>query len=503
MEYLVNAKEMKYCDANTSDFFGINSIVLMERAALAVVNEVKKHERYSDTEILIVCGVGNNGADGLAVSRMLFLNDYCVSVLILGDIEKATPEFKVQYNTIQKYKIPVFHEWMDKSYSLIIDSIFGIGLSRSIEGKTKQIIERMNENSVPVLAIDIASGINTDDGSIMGIAVNAEITVTFAYKKIGQLLYPGANYTGTLIVADIGINDKSWLEKKPSYGAFDLKDLKHIPNRKKQSNKGTYGKVLLIAGSADMSGAAILSAKAAYASGCGLVKVYTPKENRMILQQAVPEAILSSYDSNKIEKEQLVKEIQWANIIAMGPGMGKMKIQKEILKIVLENASVPLVLDADALNILAEDTDLLLRPHTEYILTPHLGEMARLRNSTVSFIQKNMISVAEEFAREYNVICVLKDATSICSIPYGKTYLNLSGNPGMATAGSGDVLTGIIASLIAQGVVPETAAPLGTYIHGLSGDIMIQHTGMAGLMASDIIHGIKKVMKQRDNSETL
>lgn len=503
MEYLVNAKQMKACDANTINYFGIDSLVLMERAALCVTDQIISTPSYLQKSILILCGVGNNGADGLAIARLLFLKNYSVDICVLGDIKKATKEFQVQYEIIQKYKISQVTSWIADSYSLIVDAIFGIGLSRNIEGNIFDSIEQMNQTSTPKLSVDISSGVNATDGSVMGIAVKADLTITFAYKKIGQLLYPGHDYTGVLKVADIGIPMQSWLEKKPIYHAMTKNELNNLPLRKNQSNKGTYGKLLLIAGTLDMAGAAILSAKAAYTIGCGLVKIFTPKENRIILQQAIPEAILVTYDINDFSKEQLLKEMQWATVIGIGPGLGVNKLSEEIVDFVIPNSAVPLIIDADALNIISQNTDILLNPHTELILTPHLGEMSRLRKTSVSFIQKNIISVAEEFAREYNVICVLKDATSICSIPYSKTYLNLSGNPGMATAGSGDVLTGCICGLLAQGMSAEIAAPLGMYIHGLSGDDMICETGMEGLMATDIIHGIKKVMKQRDRSETL
>lgn len=503
MEYLVNAKQMKMCDTNTIEYYGINALVLMERAALCVTDEIIKHPSFIKKSILVICGIGNNGADGLAVARLLFLKNYTVDLYIIGDLQKATKEFQVQYHSIQRYNISIVTSWKEDNYSLIIDAIFGIGLSRNIEGEFYTLIEKMNQSFVPKLSIDIASGVNASDANIMGIAVKADLTVTFAYKKIGQLLYPGKNYTGMLKVADIGISKQSWIEKKPTFYAFTNSDLNLLPQRKNPSNKGSYGKLLLIAGSIDMAGAAILSAKAAYTTGCGLVKIFTPQENRVILQQAIPEAVLVTYDVNNFSKEQLLKEIQWSTVIGIGPGLGKGKAQKDLVFYVLANSAVPLVVDADALNIISEQTDMLLQPHTELIVTPHLGEMARLKKISISFIQNNLISVAEDFAREYNVICALKDATSICSIPYSKTYLNLSGNPGMSTAGSGDVLTGIIAGFLAQGITAEIAAPLGMYIHGLSADIMIQETGMEGLMASDIIYGIKKVMKQRDQSETI
>ena len=503
MEYLVNSREMKNCDRNTIEEFGVPSEVLMERAALSVVSCIKEG-RYPMDRILVVCGNGNNGGDGVAVARLLALEGYDVTILLADSAKKFSDGMKRQTDIAKKYGLNIIEEWQDKDYTLIVDAIFGIGLSRAIEGKLAILMEHINASKSNVVSIDIASGISTDSGQVMGIAVKADMTVTFAYKKLGQILYPGADYTGILKVCDIGIEAHSWLGKKPSYYAVQKKDLAFLPKRENRSHKGSYGKVLLIAGSSNMAGAAILAAKAAYASGAGLVRVFTAEENRTAILSNVPEAILIAYGAKKTEKAELTAAIQWADVVAIGPGIGTDAWAGEMVKTVLNVSSVPVIMDADALNILAMDSNQLLRPHTELIVTPHLGEMASLREVPVSYIKDNLISEAEEFARTYNVICVLKDARTICSIPYGKTYVNLSGNHGMATAGSGDVLCGLLAGLVAQGTSPELAAPLGVYIHGRSGDMMAEEVGYHGLMASDIAAGIKKVMKiEGEESENL
>ncbi len=497
MEYLVNAREMKNCDKNTIEFYKMPSEVLMERAALAVVEKIRQ-QGYDTTHVLAVCGNGNNGGDGVAAARILCEQGVSVSILLVDQNHPYSDGMQKQLSIAESYGMHIINEWEDVGYTLILDAIFGIGLSRQIEGKTAELIRRINEAKAPVVAVDIASGISADNGNILGCAVKADMTVTFAFKKLGQLLYPGADHTGRLFVCDIGITKKSWLGKKPSYFAMEKEDLKFLPKRENHSNKGSYGKVLLIAGSANMGGAAVFASAAAYASGCGLVKVFTAEENRTALLTHVPEAILSIYAGKKLDRNELIESIKWADVVAIGPGIGTEPVAREMVKTVLEAAAVPVVMDADALNILSEDINLLLRPHTEIIVTPHPSEMARLAGASVSYIKDNLIMQAEEFAREYNVICVLKDARTVCAIPYGKTYLNLSGNHGMATAGSGDVLCGLIAGLTAQGVRPELAAPLGVYIHGLSGDVMVKRRGYHGLMAGDLPDGIKKVMKKLD-----
>ena len=243
-----------------------------------------------------------------------------------------------------------------------------------------------------------------------------------------------------------------------------------------------------------MAGAAVLAAKAAYRSGGGLVRIYTPEENRIILQTAVPEAILTTYSAKKADTQQLIECLSWADVIILGPGIGKSDVAHSIVKTVLKNAAVPMVVDADALNIIAEQTEQLLRPHTELVLTPHLGEMSRLKQLAVSYIKENIEQVAEDFAREYNVICVLKDSRTVTAIPYGKTFINRNGNSGMATAGSGDVLSGIIGSLMAQGLSAEQAAPLGVYVHAAAADERSKTVSKHGLTAGEIINGLSDVL---------
>jgi len=494
MQYLLNAKEMKQADSNTIEKFKIPSLVLMERAALKVV-EVIELEHLDTENVLIVCGCGNNGGDGLAIARILHVKGISVDVCMLGEYEKCSNETKQQYDILNAYNVEIKKEIENKKYSLIIDAIFGIGLSRDIEGSYRNAILQMNELTAAKLAVDIPSGVHTDNGKIMGCCFYAEHTVTFAYNKLGLNLYPGADAAGKITVAEIGISKESFLGKEPNTVVYQEEDLKKLPLRTAASNKGTYGKVLVVAGNAEMAGAAYFSAQAAYFSGCGLVKVFTHEKNKTMLNTKVPEAILITYEGKKTEKEALTEAVHWADVIVLGPGIGMDEAAKTMLEIILKTSSVPMILDADALNLLAKEPQILKRPHTDLIVTPHLGEMSRLLDMPIDYIQKNLILTAEEFAREYNVICVLKDARTIISIPYGKTYVNLTGNHGMATAGSGDVLSGIIGGFLAGGISAETAAVLGVYVHGKSGDEAVKKTGYYSLTANDILHGIKEVTK--------
>lgn len=494
MEYLVHSREMKACDENTISYYKVPSMVLMERAALGFA-ETLLARQVPMRRVLVICGTGNNGGDGMAIARLLFLRGIPVSFYIAGDKRKFSPEAKQQYQILQQYQVPEsgLETEPEPEDTVIVDALFGIGLSRKVEGEMADCIEWMNRCGGYKAAVDIPSGVSADDGQILGCAFRADLTVTFGYRKVGMLLYPGADVCGEIVIRDIGIGAKSWRDKKPTVYALADRDCREHLGRKRDGHKGTFGKVLLIAGSVNMAGAAVLSARAAYHTGCGLVKVYTPEENRVVLQTAVPEAILTTYQEKKPDMAVLNEALNWADVIVLGPGLGNGETARRIVENVLRNGAVPMVVDADALNIIAEQPQQLLRPHTELILTPHVGEMARLSSLAVSYIKEKLISTAEEFAREYNVICVLKDARTITAVPYRGTYLNTSGNCGMATAGSGDVLSGIIGSLAAQGVPCDIAAPLGVYLHGRAGDEAAARMGTHGLTAGGILEGLQKI----------
>jgi NAD(P)H-hydrate epimerase len=488
MEWIVNAKEMKLCDQNTMQYYGIPSMVLMERAALKTVDVIMDAD-YQTRQILIVCGVGNNGGDGMAIARLLAQRGCCISILLIGDNKKFTDETKKQYEICKQYQIP-FVSLLDlecTSYTLIIDALFGVGLSRNLSGEYYDIIEKLNHMNAGKIAIDIPSGISADNGAIMGTAFRADTTITFAYRKLGLVLYPGVDYAGKVIVADIGIDDNSWLDKKPGICTLDDSDMREALKRSEDGNKGTFGKVLVIAGSINMAGAAYFTAKAAYKSGCGLVRIYTVEENRTMLQTKLPEALLTTYSAKKPDMQQLNEALEWAETIVIGPGIGTDDTANIILKNTLKNAAVPIVVDADALNLIANDTQILLKPHTEMVVTPHMGEMARLCGDSITYLKENRMDAAEEFAREYNVVCVLKDARTVTAVPYGRTYINQNGNSGMATGGSGDVLAGLIAGLIAQGIHSEFAAPAAVYLHAKAGDEAAKKIGKHAMIASDIL----------------
>lgn len=497
MNILVDSKQMKMCEKNTIQHFGVPSLVLMERAALGVTEEIERHTQPG-SKVLLVCGTGNNGGDGLAVGRLLRQKGYEITLVIPGDWSKVSVETAKQMEICRAYEMEMRKEIPQEKFDVVVDALFGIGLSRELQGSYFEIVKQMNELNAWKVAVDISSGIHADTGAVMGIAFHADMTVTFAFQKLGMLLYPGAAYSGEVKVKDIGITAESFLEEKPVNYEMEQEDFEKVPKRCDYSNKGTYGKVLVVAGHKNMAGAAFLSGKAAYATGAGLVKIYTEEANRTIIQQLLPEAILDTYETEQKQEEVLKKNIEWANVIVAGPGIGTGKTAEETIRIVLETAEVPVILDADGLNIVARHKEWLKEAKQRIIVTPHLGEMARLTEKSIFDIQKQLLQVACEFAEEYNVICVLKDARTITALPEGTAFINTSGNNGMSTAGAGDVLTGVIAGLIAQKMEPIQAAPFGVYLHGAGADWIGEQTGTYGMMAQDIIEGVRQVMKEAD-----
>lgn len=503
MRYLVTGKEMKFLDQNTSDCFKVPELVLMEQAALAFVRELSLLS--VGKKGIVFCGTGNNGADGLAIARLLNEQGIQTSVYKVKEIygwnTDTSDSYKVQDSIYTAYHYPVVTEEKQvyaEEYDFVIDAVFGIGLSRNLNEEYQQVIKLMNSLRAIRIAVDMPSGIHAGNGQVMQEAVKCDYTITFSFAKLGQYLWPGCDYAGKVLVAQMGITQRSWLDKKPSMACLEPVDLQQLPARPMHSNKGTFGKLLIIAGNTHMAGAAVLSAKAAYRSGVGLVKVFTHEENRALIQTAVPEAIVSTYGKNW-EEALLVEEINWADSIVIGPGIGNSDTAEKMVELVRKTSAVPVLWDADALNILAKDVNQLLLPHTEFIVTPHLGEFSRLTGNAVPWIQNNLTDSAVDFARTYDVICVLKDFRTVIANPYGMSYLNLSGNNGMATAGSGDVLTGIIGALLAQGLKGIDAAAFGVYMHGLAGDMARAHMGTYAVTASDIIEGMKEVWNKVEN----
>ncbi len=494
MKYLVTASEMKKYDSNTIEKIGVPGLVLMERAALKASEVIwQELEQNSAVEksVLIMAGVGNNGGDGLALARLLAERGCRVAIWIVGEEEKATGQWITQRNILAHYPVTIGSKEPEGEYTVNVDALFGVGLSREVRNKYAGAIERFNRRKGLKIALDIPSGLNADNGVVLGCAVRADKTVTFGFSKRGLVLGKGREYAGDIIEVSIGIGKESFLGDKPSMFCYDENPGSLLPARKKEGNKGTFGKVLLIAGSHNMAGAAVLSAKAAYRMGAGMVKVITPPSNRVILQETLPEALLGT-------AEDLQDGLKWADVVAVGPGIGRGEEAAECLRTVLEESSQPLVLDADALNILAEDEALhqrLAQKEESVVLTPHVGELARLVGHSVREVKERTLQEAMGYAQAVHKIVVAKDARTFICQEQMPVCVNLRGNSGMATAGSGDVLTGIIVSLMAQGMDGFTAAGVGVYLHACAGDYAASLRGEYACMAGDMIEALEEMDK--------
>lgn len=516
MRTLVTGIQMKAIDAHAIEEIGIPSMVLMERASLAVadalerewkknsglMSETEKSGCFCEQRILSFCGTGNNGADGAAAARILFLRG-CkkVSVITVGNSHHWTEEMCQQILICRNLGIPVlsFDSFSEKQISygcdIAIDALFGVGLSRPVGGEYAEAVARMNEEASFVAAVDIPSGICSATGSVLGCAVKADVTVTFGLEKVGCALYPGREYCGLLEVADIGFPAYDEYEGR-RYLVYGPEDRGRIPARKADSHKGTYGKVLIAAGSEGMCGAAYLSALAAYRMGAGLVKILTADKNVPILQTLLPEAIISAYQPLLCEEEpeafrELVeKECAWASVIVLGPGLGKEGHVRKLVEYVLLSAYVPIILDADGLNAVA-DYPYLADYFTEnVIVTPHLGEMSRLTGKEISELRENLTEAALLYSEEKGVTCVLKDTVTVTACKDGNIYLGTSGCGALAKGGSGDVLTGVIAGLLALGLTEDEAASLGVWVHGLAGSTAGENIGMHSVLARETADAI-------------
>ena len=500
MRDIVTAQEMKDLDRNTIENAGVLSLVLMERAALKTVEEMKKRWKQEDREkVLVVCGSGNNGGDGLAIARLLHLRGISVSFYFPGKEEKMTPETAKQMEIARNYEVPQVHNLNPGEYTTIVDAIFGVGLARPVEGIYAQILRELNQASAFKVAVDLPSGIDADNGQELGTAFRADLTVTFAFRKRGLCFYPGRMYAGEVVVADIGIYKDSGYPV--SVHSVEQNDLSLLPERVPYGNKGTFGKVLLVAGSPGMCGAAYLSAAAALKCSAGMVKIQTVEENRIPLQTLLPEAMITC----EFDESANQKMMDWCDVLVIGPGLGVSGQSRERAQWFLVRAAMcgkPVVLDADGLNLLSVHEDWRRFLGRNVIITPHLGEMSRLCSSSIGEIQKTLIRTAVNYAKETGAICVLKDACTVVADETGETCLNLSGNAGMATAGSGDVLSGVLAGILCmflsaeKKLSPVLTAALGVYVHGAAGDKAAETVGERGMTARDIIRFLPEVLAQ-------
>ena len=478
------------------ELYGMESVKQRIIETIIQINRTHTLPAYG----LLLVGPAGTGKSQIAyaVARILKLHGYRTSLYLVGNPDHRTVEMQRQLDIAAACQVPVVNNLETEEYTTIVDAIFGVGLSRPVEGSYRDVIMALNQLNAWKVAVDIPSGVNGDTGAELGIAFHADLTVTFAFRKAGLCLYPGRKFAGKVIVADVGIyaSDKV----KPYLWQTEKTDIHFLPDKIVDGNKGTFGKILVVAGSPGMCGAAYLSASGAFAVGIGMVKIVTAEENRIPLQTMLPEAMLDCGDD-------FAKDLDWCDMIVIGPGLGTAEKAADKVQWFLKaavKAGKPLVLDADGLNLLARHPEWKEWLGAHVVLTPHMGEMSRLTGKTVKELQTDRIAAARELAAETGAVCVLKDACTVTAAPDGNTWISLAGNPGMATAGSGDVLTGILVGVLAMFLnkrteLPDTGrqAALGVLLHGMAGDLAAKEKGTAGMKAGDIVRGASEVLKNK------
>ncbi|NLK93589.1 MAG: NAD(P)H-hydrate dehydratase [Clostridiales bacterium] len=493
MEEVVGSKVAKEIDNYTINTVGIPSILLMENAAERIYSAIL----HKGDHFVVFCGVGNNGGDGLAIARKLIQNEKNVSILIVGNLESASEEFIINYNILKNIRANIFQYKEDEAEvtniimdcDVIVDAIFGIGLNREIKGKYYNAIKLINSSIKKIVSVDIPSGLDSDDGKIHGICVKATETYTIGMYKKGFISYDAKKYLGNVNLIKIGIPKE--VINKYSEGIKILSEEEYklmVPIRKIYGHKGNYGKILILAGSREFTGAAYITTEATVNCGSGLVSLVVEDEIYDSLSNKMIEAMTIRYS----EKDRIDKLLQNADVIACGPGLSKNTINVNMLVKFIENSTCKLILDADAINILSENKDLFSKIKNRSIITPHLGEMARLIGRDIDYVEKNRLEVCRKFSKENNLITVLKGYNTVIS-DGDKTIINCTGSSKMASGGMGDCLTGIIASLLGQNVSLFESAILGTYIHGLTGDILGKDKYT--VKARDIINNISLTLE--------
>ncbi len=501
---ILNSEQVHKLDDYTIKNEPILSINLMERASRICTNQIiRLIEPNSPVSVFI--GPGNNGGDGLAIARMLADHGYSVKVFICGNKLSADSLINYEKLLIQKLVYIKFIVEGDelpriKSNEYIVDALFGSGLSKPVNGFFSEIIQHINKSTAKLISIDIPSGFFSEvnsqltkvlDGGYLN-AIRADETLTLQLPFLSFMLPDAQNHVGNLHILPIGLNQTYLNEIESDYFYIDKEMAKSIlRKRKKFDHKGNYGHALIIAGSYGKMGAAILSSKACLRSGVGLLTVHVPVSGYEIIQEAVPEAMVCIDESET--KFCKAEEQGHYSSIGIGPGIGTLKTTADLLENLLKISTKPVVLDADAINIIAERKEVLNYLPVNSILTPHPGEFQRLVGDWDNFFNRLLKQL--EFSKKYRVFLILKGAHTSISTPDGKCYFNSTGNPGMATAGSGDVLTGIITSLLAQAYTPLNAALLGVFIHGLAGDFAAEKTGQEALIAGDIIDNLGAAFK--------
>jgi NAD(P)H-hydrate epimerase len=504
--YLVTAEEMRTLDRLTIEG-GTPGHVLMERAgqgATRMLLDCFPRLRRRGRRAVVVAGKGNNGGDGFVIARLLRRRGARTEVVLLGRAADITGDAERNLRAYAKGRASI-HETTDSLDALqralvgadvVVDAIFGTGLDKPVRGLQAEAIELINASGVPVFAVDMPSGLDADTGWPMGTAIQAEATATFGFAKVGQALYPGVRHCGQLAVVDIGLAPEAIAAHPPRAALLDAAAVKRlVPVRQPDAHKGDCGHVLIIAGSFGKTGAPQLAARAAARVGAGLVTVVAPASLYPVYAAGVLEAMTEALPDEdgriRFDSARLAALIAGKAAVVIGPGIGTHEAAERTVRWLLANAELPIVVDADAITVLARDLSALRRARARALLTPHPGEMSRLLGIDTAGVQSDRAGRARRFAVDHRCTLVLKGARSVIADPEDRLWINPTGNPGMASGGMGDVLSGLLGGLLAQGLPPLQAAGLGVYLHGAVADDLAAD-GEVGLVASDIVAGLRQ-----------
>jgi len=516
---ILNAEQMREADRFTIEDIGIPSLVLMENAGRQVVAALEAaYESALNGRVAVLCGRGNNGGDGFVVARTLLQRGVDASVFVVGAVTDVRGDARTNLDILGRLGVTVVELGDEQSWelhfseiskcTLIVDAIFGTGLRSALDGMLVTIVADINASGIPIVSIDLPSGLSADTPHLIGDCIDASMTVTLATPKLPLVLPPGEAHAGDVVIADIGIPQDviDGLEGRhvELLTPEQLREL--IEPRAADSHKGDYGRVTIVAGSRGKTGAAHLAASAALRSGAGLVTVATPASCLSIVASMAPEFMTEPLPESKdgVVTAQAVERVLELShdVVACGPGLGRGQGVAEFVRALLDRCTVPLVLDADAITVLAADPGRLVgREERDVIITPHPGEMARLIGSSVEDVQANRIEVAADFAATRHVYVVLKGHRTIIATPDGRVYINPTGNPGMATGGTGDTLTGMIAAWLAQLLDAEAACRLAVFLHGAAGDLAEAEEGQVGMVASDVIAHLGEALRRLTSRE--
>lgn len=508
---IFSAEQMKKFDGSAMEVLGISEDVLMENASLASYEVLKKNRKLEEDNILVVAGSGNNGGDGLALARKLYASGCSVDVLLVDGSGKYGNAAMNNYKILRKFPVEIWEydkienkEGLFKNYSLIIDAIFGVSLDREVEGKYREIIEEINASSAEVMSLDIPSGICSNSGNVMGVAVEARYTVAYGGLKWGNMLYEGCEYCGKLYHSNISIPD--FLAENVN-STINL--AKPLPKRNPESHKGTFGKVMFVGGGSQYYGAPYLNSVGFLKSGGAYSRLACP--SGIVKSLAIKASEVVYYPMKETNRgnlsienlKNLLDNGKTMDFMVIGGGMSLEEESQRLAQILISKLECPILVDADGLTALSEKIEILYARKAPTILTPHLGEMSRLTGISIEKIKADIIGTALAFAKKYRVILVLKGARTLIAYPDGRLVLNTSGSSALAVAGSGDILAGMIAGQFALGFGVEDAAAMGVFLHGCCGDALGEEKGHEGIMAEDILEAIPMTLKKfKDNFDS-